>query len=199
MSNNPYQAPAMDVPNHGKISDSIRAEFAMQTRVMMAIAIGLTAGACLCGVMVCVTADWAALQNFQAIDVLPMVGVVLAIGAFLASFVVPVIVRGQGVKQLGDPAQFKSSGKSIDSMNANHSLIEKLLAIFQTTLIIRLALIEGATFFNLMMFMLETHPVNLCLGIFGILLLLMAFPFPARIWGWVESTIEDMQFQTPSK
>lgn len=81
-------------------------------------------------------------------------------------------------------------------MCENRSLVENLVVIFNTELIIRLALIEGAIFLNFAMFTIETHLLHLGVGIFGLLLLLMLLPFPMRIWGWVESTIEDMQFHS---
>ena len=178
------------------INDSTRSEFEVQTRTMWIIPLVMIGGASVFGVFVCVTADWAELKNFNALDILPMAGMVFGCGAYLASFIVPVAVRSSNVKQLGprftNPKKLKASGKPIGPLNENHSLIRRLLVIFQTSSIIRLALIEGAVFFNFMMFMVEVHPINLCVGIFGLLLLLIAVPFPSQVWEWVESKIEDI-------
>ena len=185
------------------ISDSMRSVFAPQTRVMLIIGAAMFMGACFFGVLVCAMADWAELKNFQAMDIFQWVGIALGIGAFSASFIVPQIVCSSAIKELDSPltspAQSKISSQQIGSMDEDDSLIQKLLGIFQTTSIIRLALIEGAVFFNFVMFMTDTHPVNLGIGVFGLLLLLIAIPFPSRVWSWVESTIENMRFQAGSR
>jgi hypothetical protein len=64
------------------------------------------------------------------------------------------------------------------------------MALYQTTLIIGLALLEGPTFFLLIAFFLEGQPVSL--GVAGGLLACMALRFPTRdgVMRWIETQRE---------
>ena len=64
-----------------------------------------------------------------------------------------------------------------------------LSAVYQTRLIMRAAILEGAAFFNLVAYMLERRP--LCLGAAVVLLLLISAQFPtrSRVEEWFDSEL----------
>lgn len=97
----------------------------------------------------------------------------------IMSFVVPNLISGAGMKGIAKMAQDGTS-------TGSKELFGRLLGVAQTKMIIALALIEGAAFFSLVMF-LSTKSATL-LAIVGALLLVMAIHFPTkiRLARWVE-------------
>jgi hypothetical protein len=64
------------------------------------------------------------------------------------------------------------------------------LNLYQTALIIGLALLEGSAYFQLIAYQLESQPISL--GVAGGLLLCMMLRFPTRagVWRWIENQRE---------
>jgi hypothetical protein len=70
------------------------------------------------------------------------------------------------------------------------------LGLFTTRLIIGLALLEGAAFFNLVMLLLEEHALGLCVALLLVLGMLLHFPTSARLQAFVagrERAAEEMR------
>jgi hypothetical protein len=96
--------------------------------------------------------------------------------ALVISHIIPPLV-GSGIKralaagkQVQLPAQFKASPEVGPAGN--------LLFLFQTRLIIGLAILEGAAFYNLVAYMLERQQMNLVMV--GLLMAAMLVKFPTH-------------------
>lgn len=61
-----------------------------------------------------------------------------------------------------------------------------LFGVYQTTLIIKAAMLEGATFLLLVTHMQERSPWTLALAVVFLLILLMHMPTPLRVDDWIE-------------
>lgn len=98
-----------------------------------------------------------------------------AVGAALLvvmSFVVPKLISAAGVKSLARLAQDGTA-------TGPKELFGRLLAVAQTKMIIAMALVEGAAFFNLILFI--NTKLLIPLAVVGALLAVMAFHFPTKI------------------
>jgi hypothetical protein len=107
------------------------------------------------------------------------------------SFLVPrIIVQGQ-IKQIAlgtwKPPQQLPAGFDLSSESA------KLLLAYQTHMIVRLAMLEGAAFFALIAYLLEGHWLALCVGIAALALLLSQFPTRGRLENWADHARAQMQ------
>jgi hypothetical protein len=67
--------------------------------------------------------------------------------------------------------------------------IRPIIAMYQTSLIVGCAILEGAAFFNLVAYMLEQQPMNLVVAGVLLLLLLTQIPTVSRLASWVESEL----------
>jgi hypothetical protein len=63
---------------------------------------------------------------------------------------------------------------------------DRWLGLFQTSRIIELALIEGAAFFNTVVFLIQGNGICLALAIALMLTMLAGFPTSARLDRWIE-------------
>ena len=68
----------------------------------------------------------------------------------------------------------------------------KLLAIYQTTLIVRLAMLEGAAFMALVAYLLEAQPWVLGLVAAALALMALGFPTRGRAQAWLDSQADTL-------
>ena len=112
-------------------------------------------------------------------EIVMYIAMAFAAVAVVMSFVVSNLVSAAGVKGIAKMAQDGTS-------TGPKELFGRLLAVAQTKMIIALALVEGAAFFNLVAFIITkslTPP-----AIVGALLLVMAIHFPTKfkLARWLE-------------
>ncbi len=106
----------------------------------------------------------------------PYVGLGVAVLAMLMSLFIPRLILVSTKKSLVKgrpidlPKQFGETG--------NVGFLAPLTGLFQTRLIIAMALLEGAAFFNLVSYMCERQTMSL--AVVGMLLLAMVLNFPRR-------------------
>jgi hypothetical protein len=98
---------------------------------------------------------------------------VVAFGLLAARIIVPGVITGQTLRQLA-----RRESKEPDWKD--------LFGVYQTTLIIKPAMLEEATFLLLVMHMLERSPWTLALAVVFLLILLMQMPTPLRVDDWIE-------------
>jgi hypothetical protein len=98
---------------------------------------------------------------------------VVAFSVLAARIIVPGVITTQMLRQLS-----RREAKEPDWKD--------LFGVYQTTLIIKAAMLEGATFLLLIMHMLERSPWTLGLAVVFLLLLLMHMPTPSRVDDWIE-------------
>jgi hypothetical protein len=119
----------------------------------------------------------------------------VSVGFFLvilmAAMIVPrSIVQGQ-LTQIA-----RGTWKPPQQLPANYDVSSesaKLLMAYQTQMIVRLAMLEGAGFFGLVAYFLEGHWLALGVGICALALLLSQFPTRGRLENWAESARSRMQ------
>jgi hypothetical protein len=121
---------------------------------------------------------------------LPIVSLIAAVILVLNAplvFVMPQILTQSSVKQIAAGTWKAPQGVSGASFNTD---ADKLLAVKQRTLLISLALIEGAAFCALIGFLLEGQ--YLALGVVGlaVVLMLALFPTEGRVRSWLDQQLQ---------
>jgi hypothetical protein len=117
---------------------------------------------------------------------LPIISIVAVLFFVLQgplAFIVPGIMTGNGLRKIASgkwqsPTESNPSGFATDS--------SKLLALRQSTLIVRLALLESAAFFGCVAFLLEGQLFVLSAVFVALFLMLASFPTYYRIRYWLQ-------------
>jgi hypothetical protein len=112
---------------------------------------------------------------------LAVAGAVLAV---LASIFIPFLLAAPMRKSALDASAGSKATGSKDETN-----IGPLAQMYQTQLIVRCALIEGAAFFSLVAYMLEGQTTALATAGVLLLILLAHFPTRSRLEAWIESEL----------
>jgi hypothetical protein len=121
---------------------------------------------------------------------LPLVSLIAAVILVLNAplvFVMPQILTQSSVKQIAAGTWKPPQGVSGAGFDTD---TDKLLAVKQRTMLISLALIEGAAFCALIGFLLEGQ--YLALGVVGlaVILMLALFPSEGRVRAWLDQQLQ---------
>lgn len=111
------------------------------------------------------------------------VGLVAAFGILAARIILPGVITAQMLRQLAGRKSKEPDWKD-------------LFGVYQTTLIIKVAMLEGATFLLVIVYMIEHSPWTLTLAVVFLLLLLMHMPTPLRVDDGIERqsvTVNEMR------
>jgi hypothetical protein len=112
------------------------------------------------------------------------------------SFIVPPLAISRHVQTIAN-GTWQPTNRQDATPNTDTG---KLLAIYQTALIIGAGLLEGAAFLALAAYMIEGHLAGLAVAGVGLLLMLSRFPTRGRLETWVEDQLrrvkEQRQFTT---
>ena len=122
----------------------------------------------------------------SGLSLLTLLGIGFAIPAFLASIIVPKIVAGSGIKNAAN--KLDEAGQKAESEDGLKSVFE----VFQAANIIRFALLEGAMFFNAMLFFLRGSVASLIVVGVGLAIMIMFFPRRDAATAWVEERVADV-------
>ncbi len=161
--------------------DSISTE----VRTAQIVAFGLMMGVLIFGVIVCVIVPWADVHS--RVTILTAVGLFAAMSMIVMSFVLPRVISASAAQATA--AQLRSTdAKAIDERS-----IKGLAGQFQTTNIIRMAMLEGAAFLNLVLFFVDKSLIELVMAAICLLLLIVGFPSSNRIIGWIENHMDQVQ------
>lgn len=179
MSENPYS-----VSEHQTSGDiqSLGPQFDSQLRVMQIIATALMTGVLLfLGLVLVITKGNIFGQGNPGIITLVAVG--FAGLAIVNHVVIPgVITKAQLNKlQSGGFGQQDFVGKDV-----------WLLRIYQMRLIVALALLEGAAFFNLVAMMVENHLLAVIAVIVLLALMVIRFPTKTKVIWWVQDRMREL-------
>ncbi len=105
--------------------------------------------------------------------------------ALMASMVVPRVIRANMRQLIADG---KPLGQNIPAPVATElGDVGSLTAMFQTTLIVGIAILEGAAFYNLIAYMLEHQTINLLCAAGLLTAILFKFPTRGGIEIWINS------------
>ena len=120
--------------------------------------------------------------------VIPIIAVGLAIFAIVARYAVAAAMVSGSRTEIAKEVR---SGRLQEST----AVAGRLYGAYQTRLIVALALLEGAAFFNLIAYMLAARWWNLAAA--GVLLLMMAAAFPTRtkLEQWVHDQLQLMEVE----
>jgi hypothetical protein len=122
--------------------------------------------------------------------IMSYMAVAVGLAAVVAWAVMPRIITG-GIRQAivhGKPTPHAGLSQNLP-MTDEQLQIRPIIAMYQTSLIVGGAILEGAAFFNLVAYMLEQQPMNLVVAGVLLLMLLSQIPTVSRLESWVESEL----------
>ncbi len=131
-------------------------------------ALQIVVGAMILGVVTFAVVAWVISRDKAHFEfsLLAIVGVVFAASSLPMAIILPNIIR----QNLNQPTA--GSGTPTDAPDR----VDAIFAGFQSSTIIRFALLEGAAFLNVIAFMIDG--ASICLIVAGLLLVIMAAMFP---------------------
>ena len=116
----------------------------------------------------------------RELDVLTLIGLVPALSVFSAIFFVQIVQNKLAVKNLG--SQF--------SGEADDPIVNKAAELYQTNLIIRVALIEGTTFLNVLLYFITGSVFNAGVVGLGVVMLGLQLPTFGRVIANIDGMID---------
>lgn len=126
--------------------------------------------------------------------ILTYMSVCASAAAVVASFIVPMVLAGSMRKSLPDSSAVSNATGATGDAN-----ILPLVQVYQTLLIIKCAILEGAAFFCLIAHMIERQVITLAVAGVLLLVLLAQFPTRSRAETWVESELELAELRRQSR
>lgn len=162
------------------LNDKEAKELEPKIKIMQIIIGALPAGALFMFVLMFIMRE--APKFTQDFGLIPKIGIGFGLMSFVASFVVPMVVNKQAVKELAKEVNPEKSGET----NLPLQAIMKL----QNTLIIRCALIEGATFCNILFYFVTGSLFSFGVATLGLFLLISNFPFPNKVFSFIDWLID---------
>jgi hypothetical protein len=130
-------------------------------------------------------------QTFKAILSYAAIGA--AALAVLMSFILPKVISAAGAKSAAARAQPGGNAGKAATLESIDEQRGRLLPLFQTQLIIRAAILEGAAFFAAVMYMLTGNLILAGVAIALLLVMLAAFPTRPRLDRWLEQQQERLR------
>jgi hypothetical protein len=103
------------------------------------------------------------------------------------SFIVPANITRKAVQQIAQGTWLGPQGTDPSAFPTDAA---KLLAVYQTAMIVGLAMLEGAAFFGCIAYLVEGHAVGLGVVILAVLLQILRFPTESRVRAWLEQQAE---------
>lgn len=135
------------------------------------------------------------LPDLQApLEMLTLLSVFAGILAAVTSLIAPRVFAAEGCRKiaagLGQPggeASAQPAGAQTDAA--------KLAAVYQSKTIVAAAVLEGAAFFALVVYMVERHVASLAVAAVLLLGLLAHIPTTASVEGWISDRLGKMRDQ----
>jgi hypothetical protein len=162
-----------------------------QVRVMQIIVAALSVGVLSFGGFVLATGSGA--EKAEP-EILTLGSIVLAVVGGAMSFVLPALVVSRNRRSIASGTWPAASGnqprQAVPDTDAG-----KLLAVYQTQLIIGAALLEGPAFVGLLAYMLEGHWAGLLVGAVCLLALMAKFPTRHGVQGWLDQQMQQIKEQ----
>ena len=179
MNQNPYSVGSdLDPRNTGPQNET----FEGSVRGMQIIAVALMSGVLFFLGIVLMNTQGDVL-SFKQPEIITIIAAGFGLLMIVNHFVIPGIIASTQLKQLttNDFTGFDEATR-----------IDKLVGVYRIQLIISLALLEGAAFFNLVALMIGNSGFSLCTA--GVLLALMSMRFPTRdkVSFWVQDKLREL-------
>lgn len=161
---------------------SLGPKFDQQLRVMQIIAVALMMGVLsFFGVVLVITEGDVFGQQGPAL--ITTIAAVFAGMMIVAHAVIPSIIAN---------AQLRISNKNVEAGETLEARTSSIVNVYQVQLIIALALLEGAAFFNLIGLMIGKHFLSTLLVVALLLLMLLKFPTRTKVTWWVEDRMREL-------
>ena len=179
MKHNPYS-----VGEHQTSGDlqSLGPKFDSQLRVMQIIAVALMMSVLtFLGVVLVVTKGEVFGQ--QGPTLITTIAAVFAGMMVVAHLAVPSVIAKTHLRMLNGNAQANSSPED---------RIASLVSVYQVQLIVGLALLEGAAFFNLIALMIGKHFLSTLSVLALLALMLLKFPTKTKVTWWVQDRLREL-------
>ena len=174
----------MDVPDDSFLRPRLRV---MQI-IAFAQLLGLVVTAAIFVYLVQVPHNGQGVAPPQGLPIFSLVGVGVLTGVALVAFACPTFLLHQGVRAVARGDWSSPSGAAPLDSDA-----DKLLALYQTTMIIGLALIEGAGLYCCIAYFLEGQPWMLALIALAIMLQAARFPTEGRVRAWLRRKLDRLE------
>lgn len=156
-------------------------------RVMQIIAVALIIGPCVFAFVVAMLP----LEAEQQSQLIALIAAAFGAATIVLRTVIPPIVAGSQRRQRITPLFQGASGGDIggdpERQSARETAERSLYQVYQSKMIVEMALLEGAAFFNVIAYMIEEHWWSLVVA--GALVVFMAGTFPTR--GRVQAWVQD--------
>ena len=154
-------------------------------RTTQIISFGLIMGVLFFGIVVSVIVPW---QNVHSnVTILTAVGLFAALSMIVMSAVLPRVIGASAARVTADQLKTANS-KSFDEQG-----IKTIVGQVQAANIVRMAMLEGAAFLNLILFFVDKSLIGLIAGGICLLLLMIGFPTGNRMIGWIENFMDQVQ------
>lgn len=181
------------------IIDSEATNVSSRVRVMQIITLALAFGCATFGAIALLIVLQGNLAPNPAADILVYMAAGFMVLQVALSFAWPLLTVNRALRKVAARQQGASPLPLAPSAALNQggaavaNDLGTLLPMFQSQLIVRLALIEGAAFFNGIVFLLTGSWLSLGLLVFGAVLILLQFPTVRRVSQWLENRLEDLE------
>lgn len=180
MNQNPYSVSEQQASGD---LQSLGPKFDQQLRVMQIIAVALMMGVLMFFGVVLVSTQGDIFGQGNP-GIMTMIAAGFAGLMIINHLVIPALITKTQLNKLKSEAP---GPKDSDSTN------DSLLAIYRIQLIVTLALLEGAAFFNLISVMIEHHVISLIAAIALLGLMAVRFPSRTKVSWWVQDRLRDLQ------
>ena len=152
-------------------------------RGMQIIAVALMAGVLLFFGIVLVNTQGNVFGT-QNPELVTIIAAGFGILAIINHLIIPAIIAGAQLKQISTGG-FSELGEA--------AKVEQICGVYRSQLIIALALLEGAAFFNLVALMIEQSAVALGTVILLLGLMILRFPTRDKVSFWVQDKFRELQ------
>ncbi len=179
MNSNPYS-----VSEHQTTGDlhSLGLKFDQQLRVMQIIAVALMMSVMTFFLVVLVITGGEAFGQNGPTLITVFAGVFAGM-MVVSHLVVPTVVAG---------AQLKALNNRLGDASSTQPKADGLVLIYQIQLIIALALLEGAAFFNLIALMIGKHFLSTLSVVALVALMMLKFPTKTKVSWWVQDRMREL-------
>jgi hypothetical protein len=167
------------------LSEAQQNQLSQQLMTMRIIAGALCIGVAVFAVIVLALKPSEAEEPFLA-----FLALLVSVACVVAAALLPRMVArsGRHVSADGPAGQPPAASRS----DANQvELVTRAMAVHQTRLIVSLAILEGAAFFNLVAYMIEGQLVSVAVAFVLWVLMLVQFPSRPRTEGWVADEVRN--------
>lgn len=173
------------------LSQELQQYIVPKVRVGQFIAGGLLMGVIMFSGCISLIANW---ENYgQPLKLLTLIGAVAGFSVFILSLLLPILFSKVPTKL--EVLKKASNFDELDKDAQDKVTADLILNMLATEKIVRGALIEGAIFLNVVVFLLEPHLVSLVVVGAGFLLMLVMFPRVSRVLAKTEDRIRDFRDQ----